>query len=331
MNKITIKDVAKEAGVSIATVSKALNDVDVVKPETKKRVLDAVKNLYYIPNLMGKQLKSGQTKLLGFYTTSVSGPYFNVLVESIAREAERHGYGINVFVSTDKQVVLNSIMGNLVDGIIGFEDLITEEDLQAMKRENIKAVFVDRNIEAEFIGSVVFDSYQKGYEATEHLLRLGHTNIAYIAGYDGVFDNEERKRGYQQALADHGVAYDPDNILHGLFEEEGSYNAVRTFMRQRWQDHPTAFLAGNDLSAIGAIKALKVLGLEVPQDISIVGFDDIELLEYFTPQLTTVHNPIARQGTLAVEHLLELINEEQPGHSYELSGELIIRSSTSVP
>ncbi len=331
MSKTTIRDVAKESGYSIATVSKALNGVNVVRPETKKKIEAVATRLHYVPNLMGKQLKSGQTKMIGFYTKSVAGPYFSNLVEAIAREAEKNNYGVNVFIATDKQIVLNSIMGNIVDGIIGFEDLITEDDLRAMEHEKIAAVFVDRNIASETMGSVVFDSYKKGYEAAEYLLRLGHKKIAFIAGFKGVYDSDERQRGYKDAIEKHGLIYDTALILQGSFEEEGSYNAVRSFMRIHSSEIPTAFLAGNDLSAIGAIKALKIMGYDVPKDISVMGFDDIEVLEYFRPGLTTIHNPIARQGALAVDHLLKLIHGQESGKFYQLQGELVIRNSVSVP
>ena len=305
--------------------------MDVVRPETKKKVLEVAERLHYIPNLMGKQLKSGRTKMLGFYTSSVSGPYFSTLVESIAHEAEKNGYGVNVFVSNDKQIVLNSIMGNVVDGIIGFEELITEENLQAMKREKIKAVFVDRNITSETIGSVVFDSYEKGYEATEYLIHLGHKRIGFIAGFIGVYDNDERFRGYNAALKANGISFKEDYLLQGLFEEEGAYHSVYSFMTNHKGRHPTAFLAGNDLSAIGTIKALELAGYNVPDDMSVIGFDDIEVLQYFTPGLTTVHNPIAKQGAVAVEHLLELISEKEQGKSCQLQGELVFRHSASIP
>ncbi|WP_192986165.1 LacI family DNA-binding transcriptional regulator [Carnobacterium mobile] len=331
MNRLTIRDVAREAGVSIATVSKALNDVDVVRPETKNKVLEVAERLQYVPNLMGKQLKSGRTKMLGFYTSSVSGPYFNTLVESIAREAEKSGYGVNVFVSNDKQVVLNSIMGNVVDGIIGFEELIRDDNLQAMKRERIKAVFIDRNISAETMGSVVFDSFDKGYEATEYLVHLGHKRIAYVAGFNGVYDNDERFKGYKAALKSHDISFNEEYILEGLFEEERAYHSVYSYIKNCKGTAPTAFLAGNDLSAIGAIKALKTVGYDIPNDISVIGFDDIEVLQYFTPGLTTVHNPIAEQGALAVKQLLNLISGTQTGTSLQLQGELIIRNSATVP
>lgn len=169
-NRVTIHDVAKEAGVSIATVSKALNDINVVKPATKARVLEAAKRLHYVPNVMGKQLKSGETKMLGFYTNTISGPYFSPLVEAIAKEAEKLGYGVNVFITSDKQVIINSIMGNVVDGIIGFEDLIDEQDIAAIEHEQISAVFIDRKTTRKTVGSVVFDSFTTGEKATNYLL-----------------------------------------------------------------------------------------------------------------------------------------------------------------
>lgn len=322
-NRTTIRDVAKEANVSIATVSKALNGVDVVKPTTKKRILETAEKLHYVPNLMGKQLKSGQTKMLGFYTNTISGPYFSPLIESVAKEAERLGYGINVFITTDKQVIQNSIMGNMVDGIIGFEDLIDEQELEAMKREKIKAVFIDRRTEGETIGSVVFDSFKNGQTATEYLLSKGHRRIAFILGFEGVYDSDERFLGYQKALAEAGIALDQSLILRGKFEEDAAYQAVQEFLLKFPEHQPSAFLAGNDLSAIGAIKGLRDLGYRVPEDFSVIGFDGIDLLEYFEPRLTTIKNPINQQGELAVRHLIDLIQGKQSGCSFELSGKLI--------
>lgn len=322
-NRTTIRDVAKEANVSIATVSKALNGIDVVKPETKKRILEAAKKLHYVPNLMGKQLKSGQTKMLGFYTNSISGPYFSPLVEAMAREAEYLGYGINVFISTDKQIITNSIMGNMVDGIIGFEDLIDEKDLAAIKREKIKAVFIDRRTVSETIGSVVFDSFETGKTATEYLLSKGHRRIAFILGFCGVYDSDERFLGYQSALKKARIKYDKDLVLTGEFEEAAAYRAIQTFITTYKGEKPTALLAGNDLSAIGVIKGLQDLGYQIPTDFSVVGFDGIDLLEYFEPRLTTIENPIKQQGKLAVRHLVDLIEGNEKGASFVLKGKLV--------
>ncbi|MFD1956376.1 LacI family DNA-binding transcriptional regulator [Paenibacillus thailandensis] len=331
MGKVTIKDVAREAGVSISTVSNALNGVDVLNPETKTHILNVAKRLNYVPNLNGKLLKSGKSKMLGFFTTSVSGPYFYTLVESMSRECDRLGYGLNVFVTKDKQVIMSNILGGRVDGVVIFEELrIDEKDIAAMEKSKIKAVFLDREVQNETMGSIVFDSYVAGYNAAKYLISLGHKRIAYISGVDTMFDSVQRKEGYLAALREHQLAEDPDYILQGYFEEGGSYNAVKSFIHAHPGKLPDAFLAGNDLSAIGCIKALKSEGYEVPRDVSVVGFDDIDIAQYFTPPLTTVRNQIARQGILTVNHLINMIQKKEQGKIRKLEGELVVRGSSHV-
>ncbi|MCM3634795.1 MULTISPECIES: LacI family DNA-binding transcriptional regulator [Paenibacillus] len=331
MRKVTIKDVAREAGVSISTVSNALNDVDVLNPVTKQHVLDVAKRLNYVPNLNGKLLKSGKTKMLGFFTTSVSGPYFYILVDTMSRECEKRGYGLNVFVTKDKKTIMSNILGGRVDGVIIFEEeRIAEKELAAMEKNNIKAVFLDRMFSNKSMGSIIFDSYVAGYEATKYLINLGHKQIAYISGVDSMFDSVQRKKGYLAALQEFNYPIDDDYILQGYFEEEGSYNAVKYFMHKHAEKLPTAFLAGNDLSAIGCIRALKSEGYDVPKDFSVLGFDDIDIAPYFNPPLTTVRNPIKRQGVMVIEHLIDLIQQKEQGKIEKLPGEMIVRGSTQI-
>lgn len=325
--RVTIYDVAKEAAVSIATVSKALNDVNVVKPKTKEKVLEAAEKLNYIPNIMGKQLKSTKTGMLGFYTTSISGPYFSVLVDAIAKEAELRGYNVNVLISSNKKVVLHNMLGGLVDGVIGFEDMLSQHDVEVIKQEQVKTVFIDRNIQSKTIGSVVFDSFDKSKLSTEYLLSLGHQRIAFLTGYKGTYDSDERLKGYQVALKEVGIDIDSSLLIPGCLEEEASYKAIKEFFSLKPQKIPTAFLAGNDLSAIGAVKALQSLGYQIPEDFSITSFDGIDLLNYFSPSITTVENPIVEQGKLAVNHLLDLIEHKAEGQSFVLKGELRVRDS----
>jgi LacI family purine nucleotide synthesis repressor len=315
MGRVTIRDVAREAGVSISTVSNALNNVDVLNPETKSHVLEVAKRLNYVPNLNGKLLKSGKTKMLGFFTTSVAGPYFYTLVESMARECDRLGYGLNVVLTKDKQVIMGHILGGRVDGAVIFEELrISDKDIAVMEKNKIKAVFLDRIVQNETMGSIVFDSYESGYKATKYLIGLGHRKIAYISGVDTMFDSVQRKLGYLEALREHRFPIDDDYILQGYFEEEGSYNAVKSFLHQHPDKVPDAFLAGNDLSAIGCIRALKSQGYEVPQDISVVGFDDIDIA----------------QGILVIDHLDRMIRKKEQGKVLKLEGELVVRGSSHV-
>lgn len=325
--RVTIRDVAREANVSIATVSKALNGVDVVRPITKEKIILAAEKLNYVPNIMGKQLKAHKTGMMGFYTTSIGGPYFNVLVDAIAKESEKKGYSLNVLVSSNKKVVMNNVLGGMVDGIISFEDMIGSDELEILKKEKIKAVFIDRNIESETIGSVVFDSYQAAKKSTENLLMLGHTAIAFLTGIEGNYDSDERFFGYRDALLQAGIQVKSEWLISGYFEEEAAYEAMKNFFNRPHKIVPTAFVAGNDVSAIGAVKALKELNYRIPEDFSITSFDGIDLLNYFSPSITTVKNPIYEQGKLAVNHLVDLINDQTQGKSFILEGKLLVRES----
>lgn len=330
MAKVTIRDVAREAGVSIATVSKALNNVNVVKPSTKQRILDAVKKLDYSPNLIGKQLKSGSTQTIGLFTSSVTGPYFSMLIDALANFSEKYGYELNVFISSDREKIVNTIRGRLVDGVLLFDTVVANEDIEFLNSEHISSVFLDRKTSHLNTTSVVFDSFKAGYDITNYLINLGHKQIAYIAGYKDVYDSEQRLLGVKQALFEHGLSFPPYYRLEGMFEQEAAYNAVLSFLRSsRVQSYelPTAFVAGNDISAIGAIKALKHEGLMVPDDISVVGFDDIDISEYFNPPLTTIHNPIVAQARAAVEMLVRLMDGEHDIPSKVLEGELKMRQS----
>ncbi|MGX7350618.1 LacI family DNA-binding transcriptional regulator [Enterococcus canis] len=322
--RITIREVAREANVSIATVSKALNGVDVVTPKTKAKVLEAAKKLHYTPNLLGKNLKAKQTKMIGFYTHTIIGPYFSTLIEAIVEEAEKHQYGVNVVISSDKQILASQLLGNMVDGFIGFEDLIDEEALSTVRSEGIDAVFMDRQIKDRSISSIVFDSRKAGRLATRELLEKGHQKIGFLPGHKGVYDSDERYWGFKEVMAEAGLSVNSEWVLPGLFEEKASFENVKKFLdNQQPASWPTAWIAGNDLSAIGTIKAIEAKGLSVPEDFSVIGFDDIELLRYFKPRITTIQNPIREQGRQAVLELLALINQEKQGENKILDCRLI--------
>ncbi|UUX33872.1 LacI family DNA-binding transcriptional regulator [Fundicoccus culcitae] len=328
MKKTSIHDVAKLAGVSIATVSKALNNSPVVTPETKKRVIEAANQLNYVPNRASKQLKSGQTNTISFFTTSIAAPYFANLADVMAREVSKRGYSFNIFLSTDRQTLINNILGHSMDGLIGFVDLIDNEIIQLLKDYRIKTVFIDRAIEAETIGSVIFDSYQKGKEMTEYLIQLGHRKIGFVKSFDGIYDSDERMRGYTDALVEAGIAVDQSLILQGNFAQNISYIEMKNFIKRNREALPTAIFAGNDLSAVGVIQAVEESGLRVPDDMSVVGFDDLDYLQYFKPRLTTIYNPINLQGELVVDHLIKLIEGKTEGQTIELPGRLIVRESS---
>ena len=327
MAKVTIKDVAKEAGVSIGTVSNALNGTRYIKEETKQRVMEAIQKLHYVPNLNGRNLKSGTSKTIGFFTNSISGPYFCSLLDSMCKKCESLGYSMNIFVTHDSSVIMGNIMGKNLDGVLVFEHTtIKEKEIELFEQEGIKAIFFDREVSGSGIASVLFDSYIAGYEATKHLINLGHRNIAFIESTDNVLDSLRRKQGYLAALAEYNIPVNDKLILQGAFDEECSYNAVKYYIKNH-TSLPDAFLAGNDLSAIGCIKAIQSEGYSVPEDVSVMGFDDIDIAQYFSPSLTTVNNPIRRQGIIAIETLVHMIEGKEQGSIKKLSGKLVIRQS----
>lgn len=328
--KVTIKDVAKEAGVSIATVSNALNGVDVLHPKTKKKVMDAVEKLHYVPNLNGRYLKAGESKIIGLFTNCITGSYFGTLMNAMSRQCEQRGYGLNIFVTEDKQLIMGNIVGRRIDGAVIFEDnVVREEDIAEFEKADNAVVFIDRVVKDRRIASVLFDSYKNAYEATKYLISLGHKKIAFLESVENVLDSRERKRGYMAALTECGLEKD-GLLIPGGFAEEYTYREIESFIQQQPENMPEAILAGNDESAIGCMKALKKAGYRVPEDVSVMGFDDIEIAQYFTPRLTTVSNPIVSQGIMIIDTLIDMLQDKEEGSVKYIDGKLIIRDSCAI-
>lgn len=331
MEKVTIKDVAREAGVAISTVSNALNNSDLVNEDTRARILEIAERMNYVPNLSGRYLKSGKSQMLGFLTSSISGDYFTVLMEAMSSQCSDLGYTLNILTSRDIQVIKSQLLGKRFDGIFIFQgERIKEEDLRLLEKHHIKTVLLDRAYKSPDIGSVVFDSYYAGYTTTKYLINLGHKKIGFIEGASDVYDSLERKRGFMDAMQEYKLPVREDYIFNGYFDELMTYNIVRVFARSRTCEMPDAFIAGNDNSAIGCVKALSDLGYRVPEDISVAGFDDIKISQYFTPKLSTFRNPIGLQGITASKMLVDMIEKQSEGRLEMLQGKLIPRDSTAA-
>ncbi len=329
MAKVTIKDVAREAGVSISTVSNALNGVDVLKPETREHILEVANRLHYIPNLNGKNLKSKETKVIGLFVTSLKGPYFVALADSVFRGCLRHGYELNIFATWDSESTVNNILGNRVDGSIVLDDTINEADIRRIADYEVPAVFLDREAVDKRISSVVFDSYQDGKTAAEYILKQGAKRIGFVQGVLHNFDAKERFRGFLEVLNREGVSLLPEYILEGGFDRDIAYASMSELLQKKLPV-PDAVFASNDQSAIGVMEALQHAGYCVPKDTMVVGVDNIELGQWFQPTLTTIHTNYETQGAIAVEKLMKLINAEETGTIEKISGKLIERESTKI-
>lgn len=303
--------------------------MDVLNAATREHVLNVANSLNYIPNVNGRNLKTSATKVLGLFITSMQGPYYGILTDAVYKECERNGYELNVFVTKNDRSALSSILGKRVDGAIILNDYITDKNVEQLEQAKAPVVFLDREQVSVTMSSVVFDSYKGGQIVARYLMNLGHKRLGYIQGYSNLYDDIERFRGFRDAIMEAGLEFHEDHRLVGYFEEEASYSAVKSYVRNG-KRLPDAFFAANDLSAIGAIKALKSEGLVVPDDISVIGFDDIDISGFFNPPITTVNNPIARQGLLAVNRLLAMIQKKDSGRLDKLEGTLVVRNSCSV-
>ncbi|MBQ9886334.1 MAG: LacI family DNA-binding transcriptional regulator [Lachnospiraceae bacterium] len=326
MNKVTIKDVAKEAGVSISTVSNALNGTGSLSEETKQMVLDVANRLNYIPNINGRGLKTGSSKMIGFYTISVNGAYFYELVDSMYTECEKRGFGLNIMVTHDLNLIASHALSRRVDGVIIYQEAAEMKRVEEILRVNeVRTVFLDREIEDKYIGSVVFDSYQGGIDATNYLIENGHKRIGYINGTIGNYDCILRTKGYKDALAQHGLEYNPAWTIEGDFREAVAYKNMTEYL-DNGGEIPDAFFACNDLSAIGVMRALKEHGYSVPEDVSVIGIDDIEVAKYIEPGISTIKNQISGQGALAVSKVFDMMSGEN-GDIKRLPGRLVVRNS----
>lgn len=328
MNKITIKDVAREAGVSIATVSNALNGSDVVLSKTREHVMSVARRLNYIPNVNGRQLRAAQTRNIGLFVPSMAGSYYGDMAASIHCLCKKYGYELHIFIVDEEKPLLPTLQSQSIDGaVILFGDL-SEAEKKQLIRSRMPTVFMDQELAAESISSVIYESYQHGRMAAEYLLGLGHRNLMHIFGVSGNYDSIQRLAGFQDALRDAGSPLRPENILVGRFEQAAAYRSMHRYLKEG-HPLPDAVFAANDLSALGCIKALREYHIRVPEDISIMGCDDHLLSSYSSPGLTTIRTHMEDLGVEAAREIFRLIANCR-GKITRLPGDIIVRHSCGI-
>jgi len=328
MKKITIKDVAREAGVSIATVSNALNNSDVVQPKTREHVLAVAERLHYIPNLNGKRLRSAQTRTIGLFVTSMTGDYYGNMADTIHYICQKSGYELHVFIVDSADSIVQKLMNRIVDGAIVFFGKLSENEIQHMKNSGIPIVFMDQEETGERVSSVLYESYEAGRMAAEYLLGLGQRDLMHVFGLENNYDSRQRWAGFSDALKAAGVAFRPENRLEGRLERAASYREMRRYLNEGHK-LPQAIFAANDASAIGCMEALRQFDVRIPQDISIIGCDDIVLCGFVQPNLTTIRTHMQDLGTVAANEVLRLITQGD-GRISRIPGSIIIRQSCAI-
>lgn len=329
--KVSIFDVAKKSGLSVVTVSRVLNNASSVRPKNRDKVLQAMKELDYQPNAAARSLARGKTGIIGLTLTTLDDSFFDAVVKEINDRLAVQGYFLALSISSgdDDSFRRSLFQEDRVDGVILLSPLREDEYIMELKKRKIPFVLIDNQHRNPSVPSVVVDNFKGGYEATRHLIDLGHRQIAHIRGPDPFLSSRERERGYLEAMEEAGLQ--PLEVVRATFEVSEGYRIARQWIET--DRLPTAVFAADDYLALGVLDALKNEGIRVPRDISIVGFDDQILSSEFRPRLTTVRQPAARIGQTGVELLLKSMegNAVKRGATVMLEPELIVRETTAPP
>lgn len=328
----TIYDVARLAGVSTATVSRALNDTGRIAPATRAAIDDAVAQLGYRPNTIARSLVTRSTQTIAMLLPDITNPFYAELVHGVQQLALEHDYTMLLCMTdgdpAQEEMYLDVLRAKQVDGALVDGLVLPPDRIARFVAEGFPIVCLDRDIDSAAVPLVQVDNREGARIATQHLLALGHRQIAHVRGpASGIAD--ERVAGYRDALAAVGVAPDPRLVVAGDFTEEGGFHAVQRLLSSAAPF--TAVFAANDLSAIGVLNALAQAGRPVPDAVSVVGFDDLRLASFTSPPLTTVHQPAQEIARRATELLFELVRGgtvEELKHLFE--PQLVVRESTAA-
>lgn len=330
---VTMKDVAKLAGVSLSTVSRVLNDSSLVREETAKRVEKAVEKLDYQINDSARILRTNTSNLIGVIGAGMERPFLANLLKGIEAEARERGFAL-IYGDSDgefekEQNYLNIMKQKKIDGIILITTNYYNDLLSIVKNYNIPVVFASGYISDPEISCVTVDNVAAAYDMVEFLCQAGHRNIAFIKGPDlDMLASQERARGVKLALRLSNIKYDPARIIEGDFTFESGYSAAQKII-DKFPD-VTAIFAFNDEMAVGAIRYLKEQGIRVPEDISVVGFDGIELGKYISPALTTIKQSGYHLGLKSIEILTKIIKKKKiEDNKVFIPHELVVRESTN--
>lgn len=314
----TIKEVASKAGVSIATVSRVFNNSGPVHDETRRRVREAAKQLRYTPSAIGRSLSTKRTDAIGLLLPDIYGEFFSEVIRGADQVAQQNRYHVLVSSShNNKQAIEAAIqtMRGRVDGLIIMSPHIDAQTLHANLPKSLPAVLLNCHVEGDSFDSLNVDNLLGSYDMVRHLLEHGHRRVAVIKGPDQNYDAEERLRGYRRAVRENDADQSEQLEITGDFSEESGYDAAKRILGI--VPRPTAVFASNDSMAIGALSALQEVGVRIPHEIALCGFDDIPISKYIKPALTTVHVPIDELGALAVKRVIQAVQEKNDHEKQE--------------
>jgi LacI family repressor for deo operon, udp, cdd, tsx, nupC, and nupG len=327
----TIRDVSKEAGLSIATVSRALSAPEKVSKNSLKKVHEAIDKLQYRPNMLSQKFRNKTANCIVVLVPDIANLFFTRVIRGIENIAQKRGFSVLLGDTRDssqrEKEYINLVETRQADGIIQLRPYSADDS--ALPLPLVKAVNAS-GCENTPYPTVRIDNFGAAKEVVNYLISIGHKRIGVISGLQNNPHTIDRIKGYKQALAEADITFEPGLVVEGDFTLWSGLNASERFTRM--EDIPTAIFCMNDEMAIGAIKGLKSKGLRLPQDISITGFDDLEVSRYCDPPLTTVAQPAEKVGEKSAELLFQLIDGQTPSQTeYVLPVEFVIRQSTAMP
>ncbi|MGG3562419.1 LacI family DNA-binding transcriptional regulator [Neobacillus rhizosphaerae] len=332
--KPTIEDVAKLAKVSIATVSRVINNQGGVRKVTEDRIVNAINELGYIRSAVARSMKRKETHTIGIIVPDIKNPFFPLVVSGIEQKARELGY-YTILSSTNESPIVEEEIVKIfiergVDGVIITTANETGDHIKLLQDQGIPIVAVDRAIKKFDVDTVLVDNVNGSYQAVQHLILQGHKRIAIICGPQQTTPGLERFLGYKKALEDYNIPFDESLVIQGDFMEGSGYSGAHELYDS--ENRPTAIFSSNNLMTIGCIKGLIDLDWKLGDEVSFIGFDDVEIATFIKPRLSVVSRPMMTIGEIAVQLLYERMNMkgELPKREYLLSPELKIRESCQV-
>lgn len=322
-------DVAKVANVSSATVSRVLRNPETVKETTRKKVLDVIQELNYQPNILARNLRRNETNTILVVVPNILNTVFSGIIEGIEAEAAGNGYRV-LLANTNNNVenefgLIELLKQKQTDGMILFSAKMESQVLLDLS-ENYPIVLTTAYIDGLKVPTVSIDNISSSRRAVEHLIKLGHTRIAHISGPIEFSSSRDRYKGYQQAMIHNDLEIDSLLVQEGDFSLESGYNQMMKFLAM--ENPPSAIFSANDEMAMGVVKAAKEHGIQVPDEIAVVGFDNISFSSIFEPSLTTISQPLYKMGQLSMKLLMQQIKGVPLDKTqYILDSELIVRES----
>lgn len=328
--KVTIKDIAKEADVSVTTVSRVLNDKPDVGDDTRAKILKIIKEKNYNPNSVARGLVMQKTNTIGLIIPDISNPFFPQVARAVEDKAQELGYSV-IFFNTDNHLererkAVELFKSKQVDGLIVSLSVGNEKIIEELKKANYPVVQIDRSVLNHSYPLISIDNKKSAYQLVEYLLKKGCQSIAHITGDLNTTTARKRLAGYKKAVSDYGIELNGEYIVEGDYSQDSGFKAMKKLLKLK--KRPDAVFAANDLSAAGAYKAIFSANLKIPADIAVVGHDDIDIASLLRPELTTMRQPKYDLGEKAVIVLMKMIkNNDLKFKDQILKTDLIIRES----